>query len=92
MTKLPYLKTINLRGAVWVSRDVAERIIKASKVQVLENVDFRECGMYRERKWTIAGPIYEIWRRIEEEKAEEAEKVRKEREEQAKRRRMAGLR
>ena len=74
LTKLHGLKKVNLRGAVWVTRDVAERLIEQSRA--LEIVDLRECGMYRERKWTIKGGKIEARELIREEKAAEIEKER----------------
>ena len=74
LTKLHGLKKVNLKGAVWVTRDVAEKLIEQSRA--LDIVDLRECGMYRERKWTIKGRRIEAGELIREEKVAEIERER----------------
>jgi len=72
-----------------VTRDVAERIVDGGKaVQIL---DLRECGMYRERMWTVTGGRIEIGRLIIEEKEAEHERERLMKEAEASRRRLAGI-
>ncbi|KAF8449777.1 hypothetical protein BGX38DRAFT_527677 [Terfezia claveryi] len=88
-TNLHGLKHINLRGGVWVTRDVAERIVEGSKA--VQFMDLRKCGMYRERKWTVTGGRMEIGRLIVEEKEAEQERERLMKEAEASRRRLAGV-
>ena len=72
-----------------MTRDVAERIVEGGKA--VQFIDLRECGMYRERKWTVAGSRVEIGRLIIEEKEAEHEKERLMKEAEASRRRLAGI-
>ena len=83
------LKQINLRGGIWVTRDVAGRIVEGGKA--VQFMDLRECGMYRERNWTVAGGRAEIWRLIMEEKEAEHARERLMKEAEARTRRLAGI-
>lgn len=88
-TKLHALKDVNLRGGIWVTRDVAEKLVEGSRA--LRSIDLRKCGMYRERIWTVTGTRAEVGSLIAEDRQAELEKERNEREAEARRRRLAGI-
>ncbi|PWW79198.1 hypothetical protein C7212DRAFT_272663 [Tuber magnatum] len=62
---LKCLKRLKIKGGLWVTRDVARRIVERS--EKLEKVDFRECGMYKDICWAVEGQRDKIKEVIEKE-------------------------
>ncbi|RPB02389.1 hypothetical protein L873DRAFT_1834216 [Choiromyces venosus 120613-1] len=50
---LKNLEKLKIKGGLWVTRDVAKRIVE--KCEKLEKIDFRECGMYKDNSWAVKG-------------------------------------
>ena len=59
------LERLKIKGGLWVSRDVARRMVEKS--EGLAKVDFRECGMYKDNCWAVEGQKDKIKELIEEE-------------------------
>lgn len=58
IVKLKCLTKLKIKGGLWVSRDVATRLVEECKE--LEKVDFRECGMHKVSRWAVKGLRNEV--------------------------------
>ncbi|KAG0642641.1 hypothetical protein HOY80DRAFT_900679 [Tuber brumale] len=50
---LKCLEKLKIKGGLWVTRDVAKRMVEKS--ERLEKVDFRGCGMHKDICWAVKG-------------------------------------